>query len=498
MTDRTDLETDVLIVGGGLAGLTAGVALSSAGLAVTVLEKSSQLGGRAQSWIDQKTGDAVHIGPHILVSEYPNMLKLLGLLGTADRVVWQPERFVRIVDGQLEIDMVHSPMPPPLHYAPSLLRDPRLRHRDIISNLPVSLLAAQLDESDVLRLDNVSASVLLRNMGVTEHFIRTFWSFAALAIMNLPLELCSAGALLRFYQRLIGHRRYWPGFPDGGLGDLFAPGAKAFIEARGGQILLSTGVAELDGENGRAVGARLGDGRRVRARHTIAALPPQALRAVLPRSWLSAHAVFRNLVHFEPCPYVSTYLWFDEKLTDQAFWARAYEPNDLNCDFYDFSNIYRNRERRGSFIGSNCIYSARASHLSDEEIVAETRRELAEYLPRAASAKLVHSVVNRIPMAIHCPFPGTERLRAPVRTPVRGLFLAGDWIATSLPSSMESASLAGWRAAEAVLDELGRPETLGIEHKPVEGFVALANRATHLLRIPHVPRWVRGPDRLAS
>lgn len=498
VTDADELETDVMVVGGGLAGLTAAVALSQAGLRVTVLEKTRRLGGRAQSWTDEVTGDSIHIGPHILLSEYPNMLGLLRMLGTEDRVVWQRDRFVRIVDGTLEIDMKHASLPPPLHYAPSLLGDPRLSRRDLLSNMRVSLMAAQLDEADVLALDEINAKALLRSMGVTPHFIHTFWSFAAQAIMNVPLELCSAGALLRFYQRLIGHRHYWPGFPDGGLGDLFAPGAEKWIQDRGGRVLLGKDVQRLLVEGGRATGALLGDGTTIRARHSIVALPPQAARAVLPRELLRKHAVFQNLVHFEPCPYVSTYLWFRERLTDQAFWARAYDPNDLNCDFYDFSNVYRGRSDRGSLIGSNCIYSARAHEMSDEEIVAETIRELSEYLPAAARAELVHSVVNRIPMAIHCPFPGTEKLRPPVRTPVAGLLLAGDWIATALPSSMESACCSGFWAAEEVLGEVGRPARLRAEHKPVEGLIGIANRATRRLGLPRVPRWIRSESRAAS
>ena len=128
-----------------------------------------------------------------------------------------------------------------------------------------------------------------------------------------------------------------------------------------------------------------------------------------------------------------------------------HDPNDYNCDFYDLSNIHRGWSDRPSMIASNIIYSHRAADLSDAEIVAETRRELGDFLPLAREAKLVHSVVNRIPMAIHCPHPGTESCRPPVKSPIDRLLLAGDWVDTGLPSSMESATRAGWLAAEAII-----------------------------------------------
>ncbi len=486
-----ELETDVLIIGGGLAGLTAAMGLRDSGLGCLVLEQGERLGGRAQSWRDKKTGDPLHIGPHIFLSEYPNMLKLMDQLGTKDRVVWQRDRFIRMVEGESAVDMKLAPLPAPLHYAPSLFEDSSLRARDLLSNMKVSLLAAQVDEADIKRFDGLNAYALLRSLGVTEYFIQRFWQFSAMAIMNVPLELCSAGALLRFYQRLIGHRQYDVGFPDGGLGDLFAPQAKDALEQAGHQVLLQTGVAQLQYEGDRVTGAVLEDGRRVRSRFCVAALPPQALRRLIPKAWLSRFPVFSNLVRFHPCPYVSTYLWFDRRLTREQFWARRYDPNDLNCDFYDFSNIYSDWGERGSLIGSNCIFCERASELSDEEIVEQTVEELSEYLPEARHAKLEHSAVHRIPMAIHCPYPGTERMRPDVRTPLGGLHLAGDWIATGLPSSMESACLSGWWAAEAVLEDLGRPRSLAEPQKPMEGFVALAHHATRLLRLPYGPRWLR-------
>lgn len=380
---------------------------------------------------------------------------------------------------------------------PSVLKDPQYRQLDILSNVPLSLFALTLTEDDVQKLDLVNASAFIRSFGVTERFVRRFWSFTSMAIMNVPLELCSAGALLRFYRRFIGHSRFDVGFADGGLGDLFAPQAKSRIERAGGRILLGTNVRSIAGDRDRATGLELEDGRTIEARFTIAALPPSALRRAARPEWLE-RPVFRDLVQFHPSPYASTYLWFDKKLTKHQFWARTYDPNDLNCDFYDLSNINRGWESRPSLITTNCIFCERAAGMSDEQIVQGTVRELSEYLPEAARAKLVHWVVNRIPMAIHCPFPGTEQRRPTLRPGPKNLLLAGDWIRTRLPSSMESACMAGWQAAEAVLADLGRPASLAVPHKDIDGVAGLLYRTTRWAPVPHLPGWVRATGRIAA
>src|SRR5690242_9705138 len=89
-------QEQVVVVGGGLAGLSCAVALADQGLRVTVLEAARGLGGRASSWTNAATGDVVDIGPHIFHSEYHNMLAFLQRLGTSRLITWQPGKVMTI------------------------------------------------------------------------------------------------------------------------------------------------------------------------------------------------------------------------------------------------------------------------------------------------------------------------------------------------------------------------------------------------------------------
>ncbi|MEW6442802.1 MAG: FAD-dependent oxidoreductase [bacterium] len=485
MAHEPGMKTDVVILGGGLAGLSAAVGISDSGLRVVLLERDVRLGGRARSWVEPQTRDPIPIGPHVFVSEYPNMMALLRMLGTEDRIVWQRSPFIVIVRGSHEtVVPVSSGLPPPLHLLSMGQGAQRVPPRHLLTNLQLMLLSLTVTEDDILGLDTLNALGLLRSLRADELSIR-LWSFTSMALLNVPLALCSAGALIRLCRRMFGRRGYHFGFPDGGLGDLFAPQAQARIERNGGQVLLNTEATGFTLHDGQVSGVELADGRQVEARFCVSALPPAALRRMARPEWIERHRPFHDLVHFQPSPYVSTYLWFDRKLTRRTFWARSYDPNDLNCDFYDLSNINRGWADRTSVIATNCIYAERTRHLNDREIVETTIKELSEYLPETGRAGLEHAVVNRIPMAIPCPHPGTEQRRPAVRSGIGRLFLSGDWLRTHLPCCMESACKAGWMAAEAVLEEAGRPRRLAREHEEIEGLSGLIYQTARRLPWRH-------------
>jgi zeta-carotene desaturase len=476
------MNPDVVILGGGLAGLACAVGLRGSGLNVLLCERSASLGGRARSWTDAVTGDAIDIGPHIFLSEYPNMLALLDLCGTREQIVWQTEKLITWVDGNDSIDMHVHRLPPPLHLLPSMLKVRSISARDLASNIRVLWSAMRWRESDVATLDAMDARSFLRHEGVSERFIAWFWATASMTIMNVPLERCSAGALLRLFSLLIGRDDYCFGFAACGLSELFAPASRKLIEAAGGRILVNTRVNALLGGPDTVDGLILEDNTRVQARFYVCALPPHDLLSVLPDDWMSARHGLDRLSHFVPSPYISSYIWFERKLTRERFWARTFAPDKLNYDSYDLSNIRTGWEQRPSMIASNIIYSHRAAGMSDDQIVEATVRELSEFVPTAARTPVRHAVVNRVPMAIPCPHPGSERMRPRTSSSVHGLVLAGDWTRTGLPASMESAVRSGWLAAEHIWREIGQPKKLAREVRAAQGITGLVRRLSHFKR----------------
>jgi 15-cis-phytoene desaturase len=469
-------QEQVVVVGGGLAGLSCAVALADQGLKVTVLEAAPGLGGRASSWTHAATGDMVDIGPHIVHSEYHNMLAFLERLGTSRLITWQPGKVMTIASQPQATPLEHAPLPPPMSLMPSILKAPGLHLEDYVSMARVAMRGMKFGEEQVEELDAISALDYLRQQGVSEDLIDWWWRFAAMVVCNVPLERCSAASLLRIHAQLSGYKELHFGFGAVGLGELYTDQATKLIEDAGGRVLTGTSVRALLLDR-RADGVLLEDGSKLFAETVVSAVPPQQLLDMLPPS-VAAQAPFEAFDDIEPSPYISCYLWFDRKLKTERFFSHLWSPRRLNYDFHDLCQIRQGWQGRPTVIASNIIYSHRAHGMTDDEIVRETVGEIAEFAPLAAQAKVVHADIHRIPMAVPCPVPGFERKRPAARSPVPGLVLAGDWTRTHMPCTIEGAVKSGFTAAEQVLAERGQEASFAIPSRTYDGVAGMVRSAT--------------------
>jgi hypothetical protein len=162
---------------------------------------------------------------------------------------------------------------------------------------------------------------------------------------------------------------------------------------------------------------------------------PQALASVIDRAGRMAGS-----------PIATVNLWFDKPLVNEPFVGL---PGREMQWVFDKRMIWGDGGEHLSLVSSG---AESIVGLPNDQLIALAHNELLESLPGARSARLVRGSVVRERQATFSLAPG-QPIRPSTATGLRGLFLAGDWIDTGLPATIESAVRSGQWAAEAILSE---------------------------------------------
>ncbi|HEY6418868.1 MAG TPA: hydroxysqualene dehydroxylase HpnE [Candidatus Binataceae bacterium] len=441
---------EVVIIGGGFAGLAAGVALAGRGLRVTMLESKPTLGGRAYSFTDEETGDFVDNGQHVLMGCYRETLDFLGSIGSRDKLVFQDDLEIEMLAGPGQSAMLRTArVPGPLHMAGALIRYRHLSAAERIRVMAGGVKLLGMRARDRATLEKLTVAALMDVLRQGERARRSFWYPLSIATLNDEPEVSSAALLAEVLKRAFFSRRRDSAFVYSrvGLSDLYCTGAAAAIERAGGTVETRAIVEALEpGAGGAIASVRLRDGRRIAARSFIAAVPaPQMLR-FLPESAI-ADPFFQRLGQLGSSPIICVHAWFDREVTRSAFVGFIGTTTQW---LFNKRRIFENRgERHPGYLSFVISGARKLVDRSNDEILEIVMRDLHAMIPAARDAKLRKSLVLKEKQATMAPEPRSHELRPGVATPFRNFFLAGDWIQTGLPATIESAVISGRAAAAA-------------------------------------------------
>ena len=443
------MREDVLIIGGGLAGLSAGVALAEAGRRVRLLEQRPYLGGRARSFRDAATGSVVDNGQHLFMGCYHSTLKFFDTIGTSTTVTFDPQLHVRFLDADKKLTELRCPaFPAPWHLLTGVCLSDSFTFGEKMDILGMgrALRAAKSAADGAGALDHLTVEQWLSSLGQRESLRRNFWDLLCIAAMNEDPQITSALLFhrvlrLALFSSPLDSRL---GIPRTGLSDCYTDAAACAITHRGGSLELRRDVRELLVSNGECRGVKLVDGTTIEAQTILSTVPWNVLPGLLPEGTV-AQPFFSCIRNLRPAPIISLYFWFDRPVTDLEFVGlRGTTVQWL----FNKGKILGNGENYVSL-----VLSGAHDHVarSKEDLRETALQELRTLLPGMHDAKLVHSLVIKERFATFSPCVGVDALRPAAVTPVRGLYLAGDWTDTSLPATIEGAVQSGYTAAEAIL-----------------------------------------------
>ena len=466
----------VVVVGGGLAGITAAVSLRDAGAAVTLLESRPRLGGAASSY--PRAGMMIDNGQHVFLRCCSSYQDLLARLGVTDQVSIQERFDVTILTGtgNGHARLRRSSLPSPLHFAGALARYPllSLAERAKVGRAALAFRFADPASPD---LDRQRLGEWLAVRGQDERARRRLWDLFIISALNIGGDDANVGlAATVIKTALLGRRDAADiGMAKVPLGGLHADATAALLERVGAEVRLGARAASIERLPGASfrIGLSRGEagaegdtpdgastesasteiagpadacGASILADAVVLAVPPGQAARLAGSAGVTQAPEFEHLGY---SPIVNVHVIYDRQVTQLPFAAAVDSPVQW---------VFDKTRQSGLTAGQYLAVSLSAADDFVDMPTAALRQlflpALEQLFPAAAGAGITDFFVTRERRATFRQGPGSGALRPGAATSVPGLVLAGAWTDTGWPDTMEGAVRSGHNAARELAGQL--------------------------------------------
>ena len=431
----------IVVVGAGFAGLSAAALLAERGQRVLVLDARGRLGGRATAFPDRETGELVDNGQHVMFGCYRETLAFLDRVGAMGNVRIQDTLEIPFLDtAGRRTTLKCPPLPPPLHLLGAVLRWKALA-------LPDRLSAVRVLPGLKRQPTNDTVAEWLRRHHQTPRLIEFLWEPLAVAALNQPITEAAAEPFVTVLREMFAPTRKASALvmPATPLDAMYASPAQDFIARHGGEVRTDA-LARVTTDDVRVTGVTV-RGEHIAADAVISTVPWHQVRTLFTDPPRALEPILANAARMESMPIVTVNLWYDRVVMEDAFVGL---PGRSMQWVFDKRRVFGEQASHLSLVSSAAVAIARRSQ---QELIDLAAAEVGASIPGARAARLVRATVVRERHATFSLAPG-QPARPVTVTPVTRFYLAGDWIDTGLPGTIESAVVSGHRAARAIIEGL--------------------------------------------
>jgi squalene-associated FAD-dependent desaturase len=450
----------VAVIGGGLAGITAAIALAETGTRVTLLESRPRLGGATSSF--RRGGLTVDNGQHVFLrccTAYRGLLARLGMTGS---VTLQDRFEVTVLRPGGRARLRRTALPGPLHMGQALAGYRHLSYAERLAVVPAALAMTRLDPASP-GLDGQRLGDWLAAHGQGEHARRVLWDLFTVSSLNVSgddANLALAATVVK--TALLSARDAADiGIPAVPLGDLHGQAAASLLGRLRARVRLGAKAAAVAALPSGGFLVRLASrgtaepngGEVIRADGVVLAVPPEIAACLLPAGAGPAGLTEPGpgqWLQIATSPIVNVHVVYDRRVTRLPFAAAVDSPVQWVFDRTGPSGLREGQYLAISLSAADAYADVPAARLREQFLPA-----LAELFPAAAAARVVDCFITRERRATMRQVPGLARLRPGAATGPPGLVLAGAWTDTGWPDTMEGAVRSGLNAVRELRRNLG-------------------------------------------
>ena len=465
----------MIVIGGGLAGLSAGVALAEAGWRVRLFEQRPFLGGRATSYV-LPDGEHVDNCQHVTLGCCTNLEDFYRRVGSENKIKFFDRLLFQDPQGRKGI-MQAGLLPAPLHMIGSFLTFAPLTFADkrSIASALFDILRGKGHTADLDEAGGISMLEWLKRRKQTPGAIERFWRVVLVSALDEELERTDARfGVDVFWKGFLSNRTgYRMGVPVVPLAELY-DGCKAEIERRGGEVNLRMPLRAIHLNSAVVSAVEFDEGRKETADAYVFAVPHGMLAELLSEESKQLEPALAHLGNIQVSPITGVHFWFDREVMEEPFVTLLETTTQW---IFNKTALYgkKNREdgEKGQYLQLVISGSYDLLQKPRQEIIDLCLKEVRQTLPAAREANLLKATVIKEAAATFSPQPGVDFWRPKQETKIRGMFLAGDWTATGWPATMEGAVRSGYLAAEAVLRVAGLPKKFLQPDLAADGLVGM-------------------------
>ncbi len=425
------MQKKVIVIGGGFAGLTAAAYLVKNDFNVTLLEASPKLGGRAYSFADKETSTIIDNGQHILMGCYYETLKFLDLIGAGVNFHFQKLEVNFIKENSKLVPLKAISLFYPFNLLIGLLNFKAISLSQRLSLLKV---LAKLPFSDPDKYYKINIRQWLKSESQSPEVLESFWKILAVGALNTSLEKASAGIFIDILRKIFlnGNKAASIILPKYGLSESYCKNAEEFIKSRGSELIFSEPVTTLMLKDGKICEVITSRNIYNNFDFVLSTIPAYALSKILDENFEM------EIPDFTYSSILNINLWHKHNNFPAGFFGLINSP--VHWVF-----------NKGSHLNIVISDADEFRFKSDEEIIAMVKVELKKFFHLQPELITNYKIIKE-KRATFIPSGDVLHKRPSQKTCIRNLFLAGDWVDTGLPSTIESAVKSGRIAAEMILD----------------------------------------------